>query len=120
VVGGGGSSLEVGEGCGISVNADDIEVNNSDLAGDGLDAGTGCLLDVSVDNSTIGINGGSLEVKANGITSTEVDESDFDTVTVITDVSITGGNLVFSTTNLKILSDDGAGSDITISGTDCS
>jgi len=43
--------LSIGAGCGITVNADDIEVKMSDLAGDGLTpaTGTGCQgLDVDV------------------------------------------------------------------------
>jgi len=105
----------------LDITNDGIEDKhiNSNVAGDGIGQDTNGALEVNVDNHTLEIATNQVKVKASGIGSSEVDEDDFDTVTVITGASLSGGNLVFSTTVLKVLRDDGAGSSITITGTEC-
>lgn len=41
--------LKVNVGCGLDIVADNVVVDNTDLAGDGLSAGDGCSLDVNLD-----------------------------------------------------------------------
>jgi len=86
-----GNTLDVGAGDGITVNANDVAVNVSAIAGTGLEddgsnnlriaasaagnglsGGAGSALSVNVDDSTIEINSDTLRVKDAGITSAKL------------------------------------------------
>lgn len=71
--GGGGSPLSVNVTNGISISSDFLQIDPS-VAGNGLAYSSG-ILSVNVDNSTIEINTDTLRVKANGITSNEINSS---------------------------------------------
>ncbi|MEQ9374845.1 MAG: tail fiber domain-containing protein [Imperialibacter sp.] len=69
----GSGALDIGQGNGIKVNADDIEVDLGDIAGEALAENTGTgELDVQYDDVSIGLNANNLEVKVDGITTSRI------------------------------------------------
>lgn len=99
---GGGSDLTAG--CGIDITSDVVSVDNSDLAGSGLVAGTGCSLDANLgDGLTVNLNQIQLNLGANFIfIGGKLYGSGKDAcVQVVTDVDIQDGNIIVTKQNLE-------------------
>ena len=66
-------SLAVNNGNGLQITSDVLEVNMSDLAGDGIiEDNTNGELDINVDNTTLEVNTDLLQVKDLGITNDKI------------------------------------------------
>ncbi|WP_339816075.1 hypothetical protein, partial [uncultured Imperialibacter sp.] len=84
-------AIDIGAGSGIIVNADDIQIDISGIAGTALaDDGSDGTLDVQVDGSTIGVNANKLYVPASGITATQLANDAVTTNKLINDAVTTG------------------------------
>ena len=113
----GACELNVNAGCGIVINgANGVEVNATELAGDGLTAGgSGCELDV--------VAGCGLEILSSGGVAVNADELAGDGLSVSSsctlNVSAGCGIVINSAGGVEVNADDLAGNGLTASSTGC-
>ena len=107
--------LKVNVGCGLQIVDDEVQVNNSDLAGPGLSPYGECGLEADVDENYFTIVNNKITINFNALCDwiKASCSEEIEVVTGCESLKVVGGELKanFTTRNVLILQDNGAGQD---------